>query len=146
GFRLPPDAPEVLEFYAKRSPIFLAAVFDADAAKARGQEIGDGIPVHVTIPTPNPWVPIRILALGKTGADQIDADVYLLTDEAPAFLPAPTGSKGRRPLHRGGPDRRRRLSPDRRGSSVPPGTDRLERHAPRSQREGDVLAARRPSL
>ncbi len=26
GFRLPPDAPEVLEFYAERSPIFLAAV------------------------------------------------------------------------------------------------------------------------
>ena len=37
GFRLPPDAPEVLDFYAARSPIFLAAVFDADAASARGQ-------------------------------------------------------------------------------------------------------------
>ena len=35
GFRLPPDAPEVLDFYANRSPIFLAAVFDADAARAR---------------------------------------------------------------------------------------------------------------
>src|SRR5262245_35651266 len=69
GFRLPPDAPEVLEFYASRSPIFLAAVFDADAAKERGQAIGDGTPVHVTIPTPNPWVPIRILSLGKTGGD-----------------------------------------------------------------------------
>ena len=99
GFRLPPDAPEVLDFYAKRSPIFLAAVFDANAAKDRGQEIGDGTPVHVTIPTPNPWVPIRILALGKSGADQIDADVYLLTDHAPAFLPAPTGSNGMRLDH-----------------------------------------------
>ena len=37
GFRLPPDAPEVLDFYAKRCPIFLAAAFDADAAAARGQ-------------------------------------------------------------------------------------------------------------
>ena len=99
GFRLPPDAPEVLDFYAKRSPIFLAAVFDADAAAARGQAIGDGTPVHVTIPTPNPWVPIRILALGKSGADQIDADVFLLTDRAPAFLPAPTGSNGMRIDH-----------------------------------------------
>ena len=54
GFRLPPAAPEVLDFYANRSPIFLAAVFDADAAKARGQQIGDGTPVHVTIPTANP--------------------------------------------------------------------------------------------
>src|SRR2546426_12786735 len=51
GFRLPPAAPEVLDFYAARSPIFLAAIFDADAAKARGQRIGDGTPVHITIPT-----------------------------------------------------------------------------------------------
>ncbi|HYK94691.1 MAG TPA: DUF2330 domain-containing protein [Candidatus Dormibacteraeota bacterium] len=99
GFRLPPDAPEVLDFYAKRSPIFLAAVFDADAAAARGQAIGDGTPVHVTIPTPNPWVPIRILALGKQSTDQIDADVFLLTDRAPAFLPAPTGTNGMRIDH-----------------------------------------------
>jgi hypothetical protein len=63
GFRLPPDAPEVLDFYADRSPIFLAAAFDADAAKKRGQQIGDGTPVHITIPTANPWVPLRILGL-----------------------------------------------------------------------------------
>jgi hypothetical protein len=94
GFRLPPDAPEVLDFYAKRSPIFLAAVFDADAAKARGQAIGDGTPVHITIPTPNPWVPIRILALGKAADARVDADVYLLTDHQPALLPTPTGSNG----------------------------------------------------
>ncbi len=99
GFRLPPDAPEALEFYARRSPIFLAAVFDADAAKARGQAIGDGTPVHITIPTPNPWVPIRILALGKAADAQVDADVYLLTDHAPALLPAPTGSNGMRLDH-----------------------------------------------
>jgi hypothetical protein len=89
GFRLPPDAPEALDFYANRSPIFLAAVFDADAAKARGQRIGDGTPVHVTIPTANPWVPLRILGLGKTAADRVDADVYLLTDQRPALLPYP---------------------------------------------------------
>jgi hypothetical protein len=96
GFRLPPDAPEVLDFYARRSPIFLAAVFDADAAKARGQEIGDGTSVHITIPTPNPWVPIRILGLGKTADTRVDADVYLLTDHQPALLPTPTGSNGMR--------------------------------------------------
>ncbi|MEO8570390.1 MAG: DUF2330 domain-containing protein [Chloroflexota bacterium] len=94
GFRLPPDAPEVLDFYAARSPIFLAAVFDADAAAARGQAVGDGTPVHVTIPTTNPWVPLRILALGKTAVERVDADVYLLTDRAPALLPAPTGDNG----------------------------------------------------
>jgi hypothetical protein len=99
GFRLPPDAPEVLDFYARRSPIFLAAVFDADAAAERGQEIGDGTPVHITIPTENPWVPIRILALGKTGEDRVEADVYLLTDREPAILPEPIGSNGLRLDH-----------------------------------------------
>ena len=89
GFSLPPDAPEVLDFYAARSPIFMAAAFDADAAKARGQAIGDGTPVHLTIPTPNPWVPLRILALGKTASDVVQADVYLLTDQRPALLPDP---------------------------------------------------------
>ncbi len=99
GFRLPPDAPEVLEFYASRSPIFMAAVFDADAAAERGQSIGDGTPVHITIPTPNPWVPIRILGLGKSDGGVVQADVYLLTDRAPALLPAPNGDNGMRIDH-----------------------------------------------
>ena len=99
GFRLPPDSPEVLDFYALRSPIFLAAAFDADAASERGQQVGDGTPVHITIPTDNPWVPLRILALGKTGTESVQADVYLLTDRAPALLPAPTGSNGIRLDH-----------------------------------------------
>jgi uncharacterized protein DUF2330 len=92
GFRLPADAPEILDFYAARSPIFLAAVFDADAAKAKGQNIGDGTPVHITIPTPNPWVPLRILGTGKNASDRITADVYLLTDRKPVLLPAPIGN------------------------------------------------------
>jgi hypothetical protein len=98
--RFPPArCAQVLDFYGRRSPIFLAAVFDADAARDRGQAIGDGTPVHITIPTTNPWVPIRILALGKTGEERVDADVYLLTDHAPALLPAPTGSNGMRLDH-----------------------------------------------
>ena len=87
GFRLSPDAPEVLDFYAQRSPIFLAAVFDGEAAAERGQALGDGTPVHITMPTDNPWVPLRILGLGKQAEDFIQADVYLLTDERPALLP-----------------------------------------------------------
>jgi len=94
GFRLPPDAPEVLDFYAMRSPIFLAAIFDADAARERGQAIGDGTPVHVTIPTDNPWVPLRILGLGKTAEERVQADVYLMTDDIPAMLPQATGANG----------------------------------------------------
>jgi hypothetical protein len=86
GFVLPPDAPEVLDFYAERSPIFMAARFDADAAAARGQQIGDGTPIHLTIPTGNPWVPLRILGLGKLANEVVQADVYLLTDDRPALL------------------------------------------------------------
>lgn len=94
GFRLPADAPEILDFYADRSPIFLAAAFDADAAAARGQRVGDGTPVHITIPTANPWVPLRILALGKQANDPVQADVYLLTDERPAMLPYARNGSG----------------------------------------------------
>lgn len=87
GFTLPPDAPEVLDFYASRSQIFMAAIFDAEAAKKRGQQIGDGTPIHLTIPVKNPWVPLRVLALGKKAGEFVRADVYLLTDIRPALLP-----------------------------------------------------------
>lgn len=86
GFSLPPDAPEVLDFYAERSPIFMAAKFDADLAAARGQNIGEGTPIHLSIPTDNPWVPLRILALGKQAQEQIQADVYLLTPNKPGLM------------------------------------------------------------
>lgn len=86
GFLLTPDAPEVLDFYARRSPIFLAARFDAAAARSRGQRSGDGTPIHLTIPVENPWVPLRILALGRGALEPINADVFLLTDEKPALL------------------------------------------------------------
>lgn len=84
----------MLDFYAERSPIFLAAAFDGDAAVARGQQIGDGTPVHITIPTSNPWVPLRILALGKQSTELVQADVYLLTDRKPAILPLARTANG----------------------------------------------------
>lgn len=89
GFLLPPDSPQVLDFYARRSPIFLAARFDAAAAQARGQQLGDGTPLHITIPTPDPWVPLRILGLGREPAERVQADIFLLGDVRPALLPAP---------------------------------------------------------
>lgn len=89
GFSLTPDAPEVLDFYAERSPIFMAARFDPNAAANRGQSVGDGTPVHLTIPTPDPWVPLRILGLGLGGEARIEADVFLLTEGVPEMLPAP---------------------------------------------------------
>jgi len=90
GFGLSVDAPEVLDFYAARSPIFLAASFDARRAEARGQRLGDGTPIHLTIPTDQAWVPLRILGLGQQPDGAVQADVYLLTERRPALLPAPS--------------------------------------------------------
>jgi hypothetical protein len=89
GFLLPPDAPEVLDFYAERSPIFMAIRYDADRARDQGLAVGEGTPVHVVIPTTNPWVPLRILGLGAPAQAPVEADVYLLTDRLPTLLPDP---------------------------------------------------------
>jgi Uncharacterized protein conserved in bacteria (DUF2330) len=89
GFFLPPDAPEILDFYAERSPVFMAVQFDASRAAAQGLGEGDGTPIHVVIPTDDPWVPLRILGLGAAGVAPVEGDVYLLTDRAPSLLPAP---------------------------------------------------------
>ena len=90
-FFLTPDAPEVLEFYAARSPIFMAARFDASRAKALGQRSGDGTPIMLTIPTDQPWVPLRILSLGLPKSQRVDADVFLLTDKKPDLLSGGSG-------------------------------------------------------
>jgi hypothetical protein len=94
GFQLTPDAPELLDFYAQRSPIFMAVKFNAKRVNERPQGLqrGDAIPVHLVIPTSRPWVPLRILALGARASQPIDADVFLLTDRAPALLPVPGGA------------------------------------------------------
>jgi hypothetical protein len=92
GFALTPDAPEVLDFYADRSPIFMAARFDPEAAANREQQVGDGTPIHLTIPTPNPWVPLRILGLGLGDKARIEADVFLMTEGVPEMLPEPVSA------------------------------------------------------
>jgi hypothetical protein len=94
GFLLPPDAPEVLDFYANRSPIFMAVRFNGERAEEQGISQGEGTPVHVVIPTTNPWVPLRILGLGAPAEAPVEADVYLLTDREPALLPAPIEASG----------------------------------------------------
>ena len=91
GFLLTPDAPEVLDYYSRRSPIFMAARFDAESARERGQSTGDGTPIHLTIPTDRPWVPLRILALGRDRDSIVQADVFMLTDRRPMLL---TGDNG----------------------------------------------------
>jgi hypothetical protein len=91
GFSLSPDAPEVLDFYARRSPIFMAARFNAKRAARQGIDQGSSIPVHLTIPTDNPWVPLRILSLGQSPAVAVEADVFLMTDRRPALLAGGSG-------------------------------------------------------
>lgn len=95
GFALTPDAPEVLRFYAQRSKIFMAARFVPK--KSQDKQVGDGIPIHLRIPTDNPWVPLRILALGKKDPrSDVTADIYLLTHGEPTLLPQPepAGNRG----------------------------------------------------
>jgi hypothetical protein len=101
GFELTPDAPQVLDFYAKRSPIFAAVKFDAARARQQGVNIGDGTPVHFVIPTDRPWVPLRILALGAKGVQPIEADVFLLTGKRPSLLPVPDGDASPGPVASG---------------------------------------------
>lgn len=91
GFFLTPDAPEVLDFYARRSPVFMAARFNAERAADLEQEAGDSTPIMATIPTDDPWVPIRILGLGAEPGDRIEADVFLLTEDEPELLAGGTG-------------------------------------------------------
>ncbi len=128
GFQLTPDAPEVLDFYAARSPIFMAARFNADAAKERNQEQGEGTPIHLTIPMENPWVPLRILGLGKGSDDVINANVFLLTPDKPNLLPEPQAAP-------------RTPAPARW-----PGRRSARRCLPGAQRAGLEVAARRPPL
>ncbi|HET6772949.1 MAG TPA: DUF2330 domain-containing protein [Acidimicrobiales bacterium] len=91
GFLLTPDAPEVLDYYAERSPVFMAAKFDAQRAADLGQGAGDSTPIMATIPTDDPWVPVRILGLGLDGGRTVEADVFLLTDDEPELLAGGTG-------------------------------------------------------
>jgi hypothetical protein len=86
GFLLSPDAPEVLDFYSRRSPVFMAARFDASRARDLGQTSGDGTPIMLTMPTREPWVPLRILGLGLDKNEAVNADVFILTDSEPKLL------------------------------------------------------------
>jgi Uncharacterized protein conserved in bacteria (DUF2330) len=86
GFQLGEGAGELLDFYSDRSPIFLAARFDALAAAADGFGAGDGIPILVEMPTDRPWVPLHILAFDKPAAEVVKADVFLLTPDRPELV------------------------------------------------------------
>ena len=64
----------------------MAAKFDANRAAELGQGAGDSTPIMATIPTDDPWVPLRILGLGLDEQQNVEADVFLLTDNKPGLL------------------------------------------------------------
>ena len=88
GFDLPdgPATDHMLDFYASRSPYFLAARFDAKLAEQDGFVSGDGIPVQITMPMERAWVPLHILHGATPDSSIINADVFLLTPDRPDLL------------------------------------------------------------
>lgn len=78
GFELPTETSDHLLQYAKGSPVFMAARYDNAAAAARGMQSGDGVPLLITMRTPQLWVPLEVLANDN---DAVNADLFLLTDQ-----------------------------------------------------------------
>jgi hypothetical protein len=87
GFDLTPDAPGVLGQYSSHHAVFALAKFDRADARSRGLIQGQGEVIQFTIPTKAPWIPLRILALGKAGVEFVDAELFVLTDHRPSFFP-----------------------------------------------------------
>jgi hypothetical protein len=67
--------------------VFALAKFNRGAAASKGLIEGQGTIIHFTIPTKAPWIPLRILALGKAPLEIVDADLFVLTDGQPWFAP-----------------------------------------------------------
>ncbi len=83
GFDLTPDTPDVMASYSSQGAIFALAKFDNKDAVKRGLVEGEGTVIHFTIPMKAPWIPLRILALGKGPTEVVNADLFLLTDDRP---------------------------------------------------------------
>ncbi len=88
GFALPPgpETEHMLEFYSSRSPYFLAARFDSEAAEQDEFTSGDGIPILITVPTVRPWIPLHIFHGAVPDSEILEADLFLFTPERPDLL------------------------------------------------------------
>jgi hypothetical protein len=78
GFLVSAEIENHLLRYAGSSPIFMAAKYNTSIALQRHQQAGDGVPLLITMHTPQLWVPLEILA--NEGAP-VNADLFLLTDK-----------------------------------------------------------------
>ena len=86
GFFLTPDAPEVLDFYAERSPIFMAARFDASTRRALGQTRRRRHADHAHHPDRRAVGAAADPRPRPRRSQVVEADVFLLTDEQPKLL------------------------------------------------------------
>ena len=77
GFAVDAETRAHVLTYAKGSPVFMAAKYNADRAAKQRLLFGDGAPVLITMKIPHPWVPFEVLAAGQ----QVQADLYLLSDK-----------------------------------------------------------------
>jgi hypothetical protein len=76
GFLVSPEIQAHLLRYAAASPVFMAAKYNTSIALQRHQQAGDGVPLLITMHTPQLWVPLEILA---NEGSPVNADLFLLT-------------------------------------------------------------------
>ena len=96
NFDLTPDADAVLASY--KANIFALAKFDSASASRRFTQ-GQGVVIDFEIPLPGPWIPLRILSLGKVAVESVNAHLFLLTPTAPHLTPDPEDLRGMRVVH-----------------------------------------------
>ncbi len=77
GFAIDAETHAHILQYAKGSPVFMAAKYNAGRAAKQRLIFGDGAPVLITMKIPHPWIPFEVLAAGQ----QVQADLYLLSDK-----------------------------------------------------------------
>lgn len=87
NFDMTPDTDELLATY--KANIFALAKFDKKEAEKKFQ-VGQGVVIDFEIPLAGPWIPLRILSLGKHEAEQINAHLFMLTPQRP-ILSSPLG-------------------------------------------------------
>lgn len=81
------DAIAMLDFYGERSPIFAALRFDNQRAVEQDLRAGDGTPVRFEFADQDTaWIPVKVLGFDKPAEERVQADLFLLTDGAPAIL------------------------------------------------------------
>src|ERR1700686_4546528 len=77
GFAVDAETRAHILQYAKGSPAFMAAKYNAERAATQRLIFGDGAPVLITMKIAHPWIPFEVLASGQ----QVQADLYLLSDK-----------------------------------------------------------------